>query len=557
MWRYVIFFVIVQLANGLDQFSSKYIPSLYPDNFISEISTQEKPYALVEFYAPWCPHCQHFDKPFQKVGYSLNSEKKLSRVKVYHVNVVKHPDLATTFKVEGYPTVLVGLKKDFIDQFNNPEGEEFNLNKLASGDNLDAGKLLASANKATNSAVILRPIPKDGTSEMYPMIRDTRVEAHHQAQNEDIIKATAMMLRYSESLLQNGNAKIEIAILRRFVHSLAEHFPVKKCRKSFETLKFVEIEPEKNESEGKIGYKLSGKWDMCGKYTWAQIDSMPWKACQGSEPNLRGYTCGLWTLFHSLLMDGTSFSLIHGWIELFFQCDTCREHFLALTQDYKKHAGNRGSRIMYLWQVHNKVNARLKIDEAANQDGDPKFPKAQWPMTMLCPNCRTEDGEFDNSEVYKFLNNYYKKDGGGDGCAKFSLARCVEKQNCMVNSEWCICQQGESSNIPTKCFPSQQLKQRPNTISAFDKVLASLLGDDVFGFSSFEEPETYGHRGVNPYVYDEPEEFDISGRLTLHRRTQDRRNMSPADMEPYLTAGRRKGIERGRKVLRMMMHAEL
>jgi thiol oxidase len=25
-----------------------------------------------------------------------------------------------------------------------------------------------------------------------------------------------------------------------------------------------------------------------------------WRSCKGSQPNSRGYTCGLWLLFHSL-----------------------------------------------------------------------------------------------------------------------------------------------------------------------------------------------------------------------------------------------------------------
>ena len=32
-----------------------------------------------------------------------------------------------------------------------------------------------------------------------------------------------------------------------------------------------------------------------------------WIGCIGSEPIYRGYSCGLWTLFHYLLSEGTAF----------------------------------------------------------------------------------------------------------------------------------------------------------------------------------------------------------------------------------------------------------
>ena len=32
-----------------------------------------------------------------------------------------------------------------------------------------------------------------------------------------------------------------------------------------------------------------------------------WIGCIGSEPIYRGFSCGLWTLFHYLLSEGTAF----------------------------------------------------------------------------------------------------------------------------------------------------------------------------------------------------------------------------------------------------------
>jgi hypothetical protein len=58
-----------------------------------------------------------------------------------------------------------------------------------------------------------------------------------------------------------------------------------------------------------------------------------WTSCQGSQPESRGYTCGLWMLLHSLAArlpeEGNSGALwltsVKGFIKNFFQCRWGRE----------------------------------------------------------------------------------------------------------------------------------------------------------------------------------------------------------------------------------------
>lgn len=56
--------------------------------------------------------------------------------------------------------------------------------------------------------------------------------------------------------------------------------------------------------------------------------------CQGSKPNLRGYPCGVWTLFHyftvSALRSADSMEVLGamlGYIKNFFGCSECSKHF--------------------------------------------------------------------------------------------------------------------------------------------------------------------------------------------------------------------------------------
>lgn len=70
---------------------------------------------------------------------------------------------------------------------------------------------------------------------------------------------------------------------------------------------------------------------------------------------------------------------------------------------------------LWLWNAHNKVNARLIKEEADSETIDPSFPKMIWPPKQLCPSCyRLEDQKDDEpnwnqDEVYKFLMSYYGK----------------------------------------------------------------------------------------------------------------------------------------------------
>lgn len=69
---------------------------------------------------------------------------------------------------------------------------------------------------------------------------------------------------------------------------------------------------------------------------------------------------------------------------------------------------------LWLWDVHNKVNERVRKTESLLGTGDPKFPKIIWPPEQLCASCYTSENQTKNSninwnrnEVFKFLVSYY------------------------------------------------------------------------------------------------------------------------------------------------------
>lgn len=155
---------------------------------------------------------------------------------------------------------------------------------------------------------------------------------------------------------------------------------------------------------------------ICGKE-----EKRPYVSCAGSTPETRGYTCGLWMLFHSLSVrmpmgvesgdEGARWmKVIEGYIEHFFQCADCAEHFLQ--ELHREDAGRVRSKrdaVLWLWRTHNRVNERLvREDKEGTNPQDPVFRHVQWPVKDVCSTCYVEpSGAWNEEGVLQFLFAQY------------------------------------------------------------------------------------------------------------------------------------------------------
>ncbi|KAI6172627.1 Sulfhydryl oxidase [Aphelenchoides besseyi] len=140
-------------------------------------------------------------------------------------------------------------------------------------------------------------------------------------------------------------------------------------------------------------------------------------ACKGSQSNLRGYTCGLWTTFHVITVEAykqnkhnPSFSPyaevlepIHQFIYNYLSCSECAKNFDKMAKETLSSVRTPEDTVLWLWRAHNRANKRLSGAAAE----DPHFPKQQFPPTSICSRCHRQGGEFDEAEVLKFLTEYY------------------------------------------------------------------------------------------------------------------------------------------------------
>jgi len=68
-------------------------------NFEKEVLNAKEP-VLVEFFAPWCGHCQRLEPEWKKAASELKG-----KVKVAALDATQHAATAQRFSVQGYPTI--------------------------------------------------------------------------------------------------------------------------------------------------------------------------------------------------------------------------------------------------------------------------------------------------------------------------------------------------------------------------------------------------------------------------------------------------------------------
>lgn len=183
---------------------------------------------------------------------------------------------------------------------------------------------------------------------------------------------------------------------------------------------------------------------------WTQIlqshglDRAPPQAGQHPEAYFRlcrTYTCGLWTLFHLVmvsvaeqqtgagLLSPTGFlargagylsghptpedalERIRGFVEHFFGCLDCRAHFLRSYDGCdlgRCHLprGDSEAAALWLWRMHNDVTLRVAAENGAKQP-------SPWPSQEACPDCwplgagPAQATQGDSVAIYNHLRSEY------------------------------------------------------------------------------------------------------------------------------------------------------
>ncbi|XP_016685674.2 sulfhydryl oxidase 2 isoform X1 [Gossypium hirsutum] len=390
-------------------------------NFDGVLKDTPATYAIVEFFAHWCPACRNYKPHYEKVARLFNGPDAVHPGIILMTRVdcaLKiNTGLCDKFSVSHYPMLFWGPPTKFSTGWK-PNQEKSEIREI---DNWRTAELLLNwINKQIGSSYGLDD-EKFENEQLPSNISDPGQTAQAIF---DVEEATAIAF---DIILEQKMIKSKTrASLIKFLQLLVAHHPSQRCRKgSAEVLvNFDEFCPLDMWSSDKHDVPTSNlkevlhDFQICGK----EVPRGYWMFCHGSRNETRGFSCGLWVLMHSLsvrIEDGESqfaFTSICDFIHNFFICEECRQHFYEMCSRVTSPFKKSRDFALWLWSAHNEVNERLMKEEASLKTGDPKFPKTIWPPKQLCPSCYHLQGpkdkgtnqiDWDQNEVFKLLMSYY------------------------------------------------------------------------------------------------------------------------------------------------------
>ncbi|KAK4371150.1 hypothetical protein RND71_010625 [Anisodus tanguticus] len=445
MWR-----GILRVINKQEGEKPDFGVELNATNFDSVLKDTPAPYAIVEFFAHWCPACRNYKPQYEKVARLFNgadaSHPGIILMTRVDCALTINSNLCDKFSVRHYPMLLWGHPKRFVGSGWDPKQENSEIRSIENGRTADI--LLGWINKQLGSSYGF----DDGKYENEHLQRNSSDPAQIARAIYDVEEATSTAFGIILDLKMIKS--VTRASLIKFLQLLVAHHPSKRCRKGsadilvdFDNLCPSKILSANNEEADSCNKKGAlGNYQICG-------EEVP-----------RGYWCGLWKEYGKgeWFVLNVEWNIYYMCIDL-FEFDLARPSSVAglikcivvaarMTPEVSGNGsfmyslficqilgsmisglkGQVGQRIgvsnpfkkardftLWLWSAHNKVNERLMKDEASLGTGDPEFPKVIWPPKQLCPLCYLNQGKTSNEnskidwnedEVFKFLVSYYGKE---------------------------------------------------------------------------------------------------------------------------------------------------
>ncbi|TVT98797.1 hypothetical protein EJB05_55886 [Eragrostis curvula] len=398
-------------------------------NFDAFLKASPESFAVVEFFAHWCPACRNYKPQYEKVAKLFNGPDAahpgiivMTRVDCAEKETSQmNMDLCSRFSVSHYPFLLWGPPTKFVSAQWKPKQENSEIELIEEA--RTAERLLKWINKKMGRQVSCLSFSLDDKKYENESMLPKNASDPEQIVRAiyDVEEATAHALQI---ILEHKMIKPETRdTLIRFLQILVAHHPSKRCRRGSADLLInfddhwpTNLSLSSQESSRLLESVTADNHQICGK----EVPRGYWMFCRGSRSETRGFSCGLWVLMHSLTVrvgDGESqmtFTSICDFIHNFFICEECRKHFYEMCSSVSVPFKSTRDLALWLWSTHNKVNDRLMKEEKELGTGDPSFPKAVWPPKQLCPSCyRAAAGavqvDWDEDEVFQFLVNYYGK----------------------------------------------------------------------------------------------------------------------------------------------------
>ncbi|KAL9180110.1 hypothetical protein ACHAXT_008080 [Thalassiosira profunda] len=442
---------------------------------------------VVEFYAPWCPHCQNYKWDYVAVAAEV-TRRSTTPVEFHAVSCDIYYAICSTYEIDGFPLILGWKAGDSFAErgiYLNEE-EEITADIVAYDLELD----LAHENVELfdwgfedneTMAHVEKKLAEQGHKAAAKKLSWHEHEPHthnDRYHNAALSLAFAIKSQLFQTVTEEGKMQPKSkAALTDFLNLLEWATPQSwKLRSTF--VKELQWKMGTNGIKGRGDvesiingdtdrHRAEGTEDLWGfvdattsgwtgkvktfsrkaQQKLAKDDKHWTKTCTHHQP-AKGFTCGLWNLFHILTIGSAKpehelygfhrgyfvtphhvAETIRNFVAYFFSCDVCRTNFLNMYDSCgHDHCNRLKSEItvgpvdgsdparmelaLWLWEVHNSVNARLMKEAAARQNREVSHEEtlaSKFPTKNMCPDCWLDANmtKWDNATVFRFLDEWY------------------------------------------------------------------------------------------------------------------------------------------------------
>lgn len=394
---------------------------------------------VVQFYSPWCGHCQSFKSKYISLYREVNRQLVDDQIEVnfYAVSCSVHHWVCMQNNVKSFPTIYA-FKENSIDA-QQMQMKEVTAESIAAAVGVT---LKSSGNKDSyifeegqgrgeieEDEEDFRPIDIWGAS--LDGLSRTR-----EAVYRDAALSFTYALKTEVFSTRDGRSNVLDADQRdAFVDWIdllywtlpptwILHTLINDLRNNIDAVLV---------SENNMQVMVEKHEDVVnGRYTtWSNQCS---KGIDGA-----GYLCGIWSLFHIVSIgvierhravlgarDQVSTKnaalILRNYIEHFVSCDECRNYFIEmfdscgfnhcrrLKQPQKLPTPESWEEFaLWLFEVHNNINVKLveaKLQYSHTAVSKDEQNKALWPSQEQCPQCRA-GGHWDTNAVINHLKKEY------------------------------------------------------------------------------------------------------------------------------------------------------
>ena len=345
---------------------------------------------FVDFYAPWCPHCRVFAPIYDSDAEWFMSTYPSRHVRFGIVNCDRFGELCSEFKVTSYPTLkfFPSLCLDGKQvQYKNSRSKDDQRRRWYAervGVTYSESLQISSSNLERVSLVPQVVVAKqDIAAAVFFSFKHNIFNGVQVLSSKDsnVLKSWLLLL---EKSLDDVPTSESIASLRRT---------------------FFEFENSDVTFWNRI---------VARTYIYGFDSRISWTStCSGIG---HGYPCVLWQLFHFLALHSADSGLetlitIRNFVDRFFRCDACQQHFrlmsaCLLDEDMPcgidKLAFDSRAASMWLWSAHNNITARISSENSHT------YTKSLYPSFSSCPACwNSETESWNENSVYAFLRTVY------------------------------------------------------------------------------------------------------------------------------------------------------